>query len=69
MSSLKTTNVLQKLYKNSIREGQVSLVSTHDVTNPYLHIYASYIQSHARKLGNFVESIKSQSYNLANNQL
>ena len=34
MNDLKTTGVLQKLYKNSTKEGQVSLVSTHDVTNP-----------------------------------
>ena len=37
MNDLKTTSVLQKLYKNSTREGQVSLVSTHDVTNPPVH--------------------------------
>ena len=37
MNDLKPTSVLQKLYKNSTREGQVSLVSTHDVTNPPVH--------------------------------
>ena len=37
MNDLKTTSVRQKLYKNSTREGQVSLVSTHDVTNPPVH--------------------------------
>ena len=37
MNDLKTTSVLQKLYNNSTREGQVSLVSTHDVTNPPVH--------------------------------
>ena len=37
MNDLKTTSVLQKLYKSSTREGQVSLVSTHDVTNPPMH--------------------------------
>ena len=34
MNDLKATSALQKLYKNSTREGQVSLVSTYDVTNP-----------------------------------
>ena len=29
MNDLKTTSVLQKLYKDSTREGQVSLVVTH----------------------------------------
>ena len=42
MSDLKTTSVLQKLYKNSTREGQVSLVSTHDVTNPPVHYCLDY---------------------------
>ena len=37
MNDLKATSVLQKLYKDSAREGQVSLVSTHDVTNPPVH--------------------------------
>ena len=37
MNDLKATCVLQNLYKNSTREGQVSLVSTHDVTNPPVH--------------------------------
>ena len=32
MNDLKATSVLQKLYKDSAREGQVSLVSTHGVT-------------------------------------
>ena len=35
MNDLKATSVLQNLYKNSTREGQVSLVSTHDVTNKF----------------------------------
>ena len=34
MNDPKATSVLQKLCKDSAREGQVSLVSTHDVTNP-----------------------------------
>ena len=34
---MKATSVLQKLYIDSAREGQVSLVSTHDVTNPPVH--------------------------------
>ena len=37
MNDLKATSVLQKLYKDSAREGRVSLVSTHDVTNPLVH--------------------------------
>ena len=37
MNDLKTTSVLEKLFHNSTREGQVSLVSTHDVTNPPAH--------------------------------
>ena len=37
MNDLKATSVLQKLYKDSAREGQLSLVSTHDVTNPPVH--------------------------------
>ena len=37
MNDLKATSLLQKLYKDSAREGQVSLVSTHDVTNPPVH--------------------------------
>ena len=37
MNDLKATSVLQKLYKDSAREGQVSLVSTHDVANPPVH--------------------------------
>ena len=36
MNDLKTS-VQQKLYKNSTREGQVSLFSTHDVANPPVH--------------------------------
>ena len=35
--NMKASNVLQKLYKNSTREGQVRLVSTHDVTNSPVH--------------------------------
>ena len=37
MNDLKAASVLQNLYKNSTTEGQVSLVSTHDVTNPPVH--------------------------------
>ena len=37
MNDLKATNVLKNLSNNSTREGQVSLVSTHDVTNPPVH--------------------------------
>ena len=37
MNYLKTTSVLQKLYKNSTREDQLSLVGTHDVTNSPVH--------------------------------
>ena len=37
MNDPKTSSVLQKLYTNSTRKGQVSLVSTHDVTNPPVH--------------------------------
>ena len=37
MNDLKATSLLQKLYKDSAREGQVRLVSTHDVTNPPVH--------------------------------
>ena len=37
MNDLKATNVLKNLFNNSTREGQVSLVRTHDVTNPPVH--------------------------------
>ena len=37
MNDLKAKSLLQNLYKNSTREGQVSLVSTHDVTNHPVH--------------------------------
>ena len=37
MNDLKAASVLQKFYIDSAREGQVSLVSTHDVTNPPVH--------------------------------
>ena len=40
MNDLKATSVLQKLYKDSAREGLVSLVSTHDVTNPPVHYWS-----------------------------
>ena len=34
MNDFKTTSVLQKLFHNSTKAVLVSLVSTHDVTNP-----------------------------------
>ena len=37
MNDLKTTSVLEKSFHKSTRDGQVSLVSTHDVTNPPVH--------------------------------
>ena len=38
MNDLKATSVLQKLYIDSARKGQVSLVSTHDVTSALLQL-------------------------------
>ena len=37
MNGLKTTSVLEKLFHNSTREGQLSLVGAHDVKNSPLH--------------------------------
>ena len=45
MNDLKTTRVLEKSFHNSTRDGQVSLVSIYDVTNPPVH-YCSWSLVH-----------------------